>query len=696
MKKILIFAIFLIIVLNFLNIAPQLTGETTSTGARALISVISPFAVVNVEKSDSPDPDSAGSPLNYTITFTNSGAGTATNVTINETFPAGVTFVSSSPPPTFGNNSWFFPSLPGLTSGNITITVLIDPFLPNSTITNFVNLTFFNGTTFLSNTDEENTTIAALTPANVTITKTDFPDPVIAGTLLSYNITLTNSGQINATNVTINETYPPGVTLTAAVPAPTFGNNSWFFSILPGNSYTTIFLNVLVDANVSNGTILTNLANVTFFNGTEFLSVSDEENTTVLVAVVAPPKPTHVTHISICKGELDGPSFVNATAGQTIPFQFTFKQIGGPTLTNIEPTVEGLPFAYTIYPAGIPSLGLNQEQNFTVYVNVPPAAQGFYEAKLKITTQEGCVFVVNFIFYISPVKKVVNLQIEAEPRTCEFGELEKTSRNVRVNVCDCPKYVNYTKSYELGDYIARIKNTGTVNLQDLRFELQVPTGWQAEGTRTLDSLNVGETAEVDWRIIPPLQLEPATEPFKVIVKSSDSVIASGVFEVPLHAPDFEVIIEPSLEQDFSQKSEINAITIINNKYSSVTLEKPAVEYNINRCSGLKTDILDLFEFGDVAVGKGLVFNNTYLLPEQLGKRIYSVHGVLYSKGYFIDESFRTLDLTQRVPIRKVVPFNLLLTVALVVAAAIALLVYRLIKKRRIRARWSSYLGSTYR
>ncbi len=54
-------------------------------------------ANLSITKQDSPDPATVGSPLTYTIGVSNLGPDAATNVTVTDTLPANVTFVSASP-----------------------------------------------------------------------------------------------------------------------------------------------------------------------------------------------------------------------------------------------------------------------------------------------------------------------------------------------------------------------------------------------------------------------------------------------------------------------------------------------------------------------------------------------------------------------------------------------------------------------
>jgi len=377
----------------------------------------------------------------------------------------------------------------------------------------------------------------------------------------------------------------------------------------------------------------------------------------------------------ICEGSFVAPTVVEGIPGETEVFDVTFTN-GGTTINNPVAKLENMPYEYSIDSPNINSIGPGQTVTYAIKIYVPRGAVNYYGSNFVITSSNDCKFEKSFVLFMS-IKEITKLDISAEPKTCEFGESNQT------DTCGCPKYVSYVKPYELSDYIAEIKNTGTADLDNLTFELAVPAGWQAEGTRTLSSLDAGESAEVTWRIIPPLILDDITGTFKVTVKANGATVAAGEFSVPLRVPDFEVILEPSLEENFKDKSEINVITVINNKKSAATFEKPSVEYNINVCDKPETKILDLFEFGDVAPGQAFVYNKTYSLPENLGEGIYSVHGVLYSKGNFADQSFRTLDLSERVPVRKAFTISTALSViiAVIVIAGIAI-AYYLIRFRK--------------
>ena len=55
--------------------------------------------------------------------------------------------------------------------------------------------------------------------ANLSLTKSDSPDPVLAGQLLTYSLSVANAGPSSATGVTVTDTLPAGVTFNSATPS---------------------------------------------------------------------------------------------------------------------------------------------------------------------------------------------------------------------------------------------------------------------------------------------------------------------------------------------------------------------------------------------------------------------------------------------------------------------------------------------
>jgi uncharacterized repeat protein (TIGR01451 family) len=156
------------------------------------------------------------------------------------------------------------------------------------------------------------------------INKTGVPDPVSPAGTLNYSISVNNTGNATATNVTVMETYDGNVTFVAAVPAPSPGNDTWKFTSLNASETRWINISVTVNASVLNGTELHNIVNVSCDEG---VTDSDTADTTVLF------KDLNCTCGDICVNETGwwrndsafNPSNTpiqhaidNATAGETI------------------------------------------------------------------------------------------------------------------------------------------------------------------------------------------------------------------------------------------------------------------------------------------------------------------------------------------------------------------------------------------
>ena len=67
--------------------------------------------------------------------------------------------------------------------------------------------------------DEPKQLVISHTLADLAVTKSASPDPVTVGNDLTYNVTVTNNGPSDATNVMLSDTLPGGVTFVSATPS---------------------------------------------------------------------------------------------------------------------------------------------------------------------------------------------------------------------------------------------------------------------------------------------------------------------------------------------------------------------------------------------------------------------------------------------------------------------------------------------
>ena len=196
------------------------SGETDEGGAFVYHGVESPSADLSIAKRDSPDSVLAGNSLTYALTVTNDGPSDATGATVTDTLPVGVTFISVTPAQgSCSRTSTITCSLDGLAS-NASTTVTIQVKVNSSTIGTITNTASVSGNEAdpqdTNNTASEDTAVVA--EADLSITKSDSADPVVAGAALSYTLNVTNAGPSDATGVTFTDTLPSEMTFASSAP----------------------------------------------------------------------------------------------------------------------------------------------------------------------------------------------------------------------------------------------------------------------------------------------------------------------------------------------------------------------------------------------------------------------------------------------------------------------------------------------
>jgi uncharacterized repeat protein (TIGR01451 family) len=147
------------------------------------------------------------------------------------------------------------------------------------------------------NTGNNNATgrVSFRAASDLALTKTDSPDPVTAGTNLTYTITVNNAGPSSAANVVVTDSLPAQVSFVSSAPS----QGSCLAGVVPGDpakpltcnlgtlangGSATITVVVKVNSDVPTGTVLVNNAQVTSNsadpdNGNNVRSVTTTVNT---------------------------------------------------------------------------------------------------------------------------------------------------------------------------------------------------------------------------------------------------------------------------------------------------------------------------------------------------------------------------------------------------------------------------------
>jgi trimeric autotransporter adhesin len=123
-------------VVNLATVAPPLglTDPVPGNDQGADSTFMTPEADVSILKTDSPDPATVGMPLTYTLNVFNNGPSDATNVTVTDNLPAGVTFVSATPPCSFSGSVTCVLGTIAAGSGHPPLTITLVPTQPGTLV----------------------------------------------------------------------------------------------------------------------------------------------------------------------------------------------------------------------------------------------------------------------------------------------------------------------------------------------------------------------------------------------------------------------------------------------------------------------------------------------------------------------------------------------------------------------------------
>jgi uncharacterized repeat protein (TIGR01451 family) len=165
-----------------------------------------------IVKTESADPVVPGTTFSYQLAVSNTGPGPASNLTVTDTLPAEVAYVSVT------GTSWNCSesggivtcTLPDLSPGDApAITIGVTAPGGAGTLLNAASVTASTGDPdTANNTDDEATTILAA--ADLSISNWGDPGPVPPGAPVSYTLEVSNTGPDDAASVSVEDTLPSG------------------------------------------------------------------------------------------------------------------------------------------------------------------------------------------------------------------------------------------------------------------------------------------------------------------------------------------------------------------------------------------------------------------------------------------------------------------------------------------------------
>ena len=168
-------------------------------------------------KMDDPDPVVQGEELTYLLKVTNFGPEVANDVVVKDTLPPGVTLLSVTPSQgTCTGNAPITCNLGNLAVGaevQIRIVVRADTL---GEICNEAEVTSSSRDPFEGNDRARQCTTVKEGEADLSVTKTDDPDPILIGRSLTYTIVVRTHGPDKAKNVVLTDVLPADVRFVSA------------------------------------------------------------------------------------------------------------------------------------------------------------------------------------------------------------------------------------------------------------------------------------------------------------------------------------------------------------------------------------------------------------------------------------------------------------------------------------------------
>lgn len=193
----------------------SVTDNNAANDSATETTTVETSADLSITKIDDVDPVTAGNNLIYTLEVSNAGPSDAVNVVITETLPAEVTLASTSgcdEDPT-GVPTCSIGDLAAGDSAQVTVEVTVDADAVGPLSNNVSVASDTNEVNGGDNVASEDTAVIA--EADLSIAITDSPDPVAAGTALTYTVEVTNNGPSMASAIEVAVTLPPEVTFSS-------------------------------------------------------------------------------------------------------------------------------------------------------------------------------------------------------------------------------------------------------------------------------------------------------------------------------------------------------------------------------------------------------------------------------------------------------------------------------------------------
>ncbi|TMM30338.1 DUF11 domain-containing protein [Polaribacter aestuariivivens] len=432
----------------------QSDPTTVGDDLTATISVISADLVtvntVNVTEAN------VGDSVTYTLTVTNNGPSTATNISLIDILPTGVTYVSDTGSGTYtaATGVWSITSLASGNSTSLDIVTTVNASAAGKTVNNVVSQT-------AQATEVDPTTVNDVLTSSFKVLSNDLSTNLTVnkgnpneGETIIYNLTVTNNGPSDATGVTITESLPTGVTYvshTSTTGSYNTATGLWSIGNLSKNVTASLAITATVDAGTG-GTTITNTTSAATANNNDPLATNNSDSVAITIGNLADIVLTNVVD--------------NATpnVGDVVTFTITAKNNGPTRVDNL--------VVKNLVPAGLsatvitPSTGAWISPNW----NIGSLAIGTTETLTIVATVNSGTGGLTLTNVVSNTQTQIDTNLTAD----DFNESITITNSNLVTT----KTVNNTSPNE-GDtvrYTISVKNDGPSNATNVRLTDMLPNG----------------------------------------------------------------------------------------------------------------------------------------------------------------------------------------------------------------------------
>ena len=311
-------------------------------------------ADLSLEKSVSESSVETGQQATFTLTVSNSGPDIATGVTVEDTLPQGVTYMSDDSGGDYNTISdiWTLGAISAGSNASINIIVTVDQ---DGEVANTAQVATSDQTdpdstpdnNIPGEDDQDSASVTGFTPQpepqpdpeiDLSLEKTVSSDAVTVGATVTYTLTVSNSGPDTATGVTVEDILPAGVTWADDDSDDDYntGNGIWTVGAIVAGSNASINIIATVDQDGE----ITNTAQVESANQADTDSTpgnapaGEDDEASITLTATAPSTPSADLEL---KKTVTSPNPLTPIAGiDPVTYHITISNNGPDVATNVE------------------------------------------------------------------------------------------------------------------------------------------------------------------------------------------------------------------------------------------------------------------------------------------------------------------------------------------------------------------------